>query len=252
MFVSPTEDTFRLFMGDVPFTMNEEAARLLSQLARSGVVWVTQLSEPPAFPGLTERVAGKSVLSLGSLEGNLEWHLARAGAARVVGVEGYSENYRKCLVLKALFPSLPLEFVLGDAQKLDVPGTFDVIVCAGVLYHLHDPALLLENLRAMKPERMFLSTQTAIDPGHAAFDRLALGAVGETSAATGFYRGRWWSDYRSNIHDYRCGLDGRDSFWLYADELRRLLRDLEFDVLDWKVVDFDDQGRIAVGELAAG
>src|SRR5207244_7767643 len=97
--------------------------------------------------------------------------------------------------------------------------------------------------------RLFLSTQLATDPPHPAFSRHRLGDVSETATSSGRYRGRWWPDSRSGTHDYRCGLDGNDSFWFYPDDLRRLLHDLDFSIVSFLVADLAERGCIAGIEL---
>lgn len=238
------EPSFLNFMGGVPFTPNARFLSLLDELEKRGVVWKTTLGQPP-FRALSDLVRDQRVLAFGSLEGNLEWTLARAGATRVLGVEGYIENYRKCLVLKALYPDLAFDFLHADVQQLEVEPDFDIIVCPGVLYHLHQPHKLLLKMRDLKPRYIFISTQVAVDPPHSAFDHYGLGETAEIPLGDEVYRGRWWSDSRKNDQDYFCGLDGRPSFWFYPAELRRLLQDLGLVVLSWDLVDQNELGQIA-------
>lgn len=245
---TPTEESFARFMGTTPYRRTAEVSRLLEDLERRDVVWITKLSDPP-FKEIRDKVAGRSVLALGSCEGNLEWHLAAAGAARVVGVEGYDANYRKCGVLKALFPTLRLEFHLADVENLDLSPEFDVIVCPGVLYHLRRPERLLARLRTMNPARLFLSTQLASNPPHPAFRYYRLGEVGAVEMAGRRYHGRWCPDPRGGPRDYRSGLHGAASFWFFPGDLRQLLGDLGFTVATWGVADLGDRGLVALSEL---
>lgn len=243
-----TTNSFLRFMGETPYVLNETASRKLTELEQRGVVWISRLSEPP-FEQLRPRVAGRSVLALGSCEGNLEWHLAAAGAARVTGVEGYADNFGKCGVLEALFPELPLDFRLADVETFDLPGDYDVVICPGILYHLKQPARLLEKVRAAKPAHFFLSTQLAVNPPHPAFKRYRLAEIAEVSCATGRYFGRRCPDRRGGPTDYRSGLHEGASFWFFPGDLRRLLDDLGFDIVQWSVADLGARGMVAIVEM---
>lgn len=246
---SITKESFLNFMGEIPFAANPALAAMMDQLEKRGVVWITKLSAPPKFTGLDKLAVGQRVLALGSLEGNLEWTLARSGAT-VLGVEGSIENYNKCLLLKSLFPELKLEFINADVQQMEVAPEFDIIVCPGVLYHLHQPQKLLLKMRDLNPRYVYISTQVAVDASHSAFGFHVLGGLAELDTATGTYRGRWWSDVQKDNRNYHRGLDGQPSFWFYPEDLRRFVEDLGFKVVSWNIFDRGNLGSVALMMLS--
>jgi SAM-dependent methyltransferase len=78
------------------------------------------------------------VLDLGSLNGHFAAEFACRGAT-VVGLEGRATNV---VHAKELFPLPNLTFVQDDVRNLSRAkyGTFDVVLCLGLLYHLDAPA----------------------------------------------------------------------------------------------------------------
>lgn len=102
-------------------------------------------------------VDGMNVLELGPLEGGHTTMLEKAGAASIMAVEGSREAFLKCLVVKELASLRRARFVFGDidAALFESQERFDLIVASGVLYHLHDPLLTLQNMMA-RSDRIFI------------------------------------------------------------------------------------------------
>lgn len=90
------------------------------------------------------------VLDLGSLEGEMSVQFARHGA-QVIGLEIRDVHLTKANFAKEALNLDNLTFVKGDMLKLDECnlGEFDVVVCAGVLYHVDasDLETFLSSLR---------------------------------------------------------------------------------------------------------
>lgn len=101
---------------------------------------------------------GRAVLELGAHTGGLTQSiLAHAGSVTAL------ENNPRCVAhLRERF---------GDGERLRVvhgdmhhalwdftPGAFDVVVCAGVLYHSAHPFLLLEAMAYLRPRRILIDT----------------------------------------------------------------------------------------------
>lgn len=105
----------------------------------------------------------RTVLELGSLEGAHSLSLARR-VERVVAVEGREENIGRSRFVQGLLGVENVEFVEADleATPLDRFGRFDAVFCVGLLYHLPQPWLLLDQLAAVAP-RVFLQTHYAED-----------------------------------------------------------------------------------------
>jgi SAM-dependent methyltransferase len=79
------------------------------------------------------------VLDLGCLEGAIAVQFARAGA-RVDGVDIRPASIAKATVVRDLLGLKELRFFVGDALNLatveSLEPSYDVVVCAGLLYHL--------------------------------------------------------------------------------------------------------------------
>jgi hypothetical protein len=91
-------------------------------------------------------VEGKRVLELGPLEGGHTFMLEQAGAAHIEAIEANTLCYLKCLLVQQLFGLDRTSFVLGNFVPwlLANEETYDVVVAAGVLYHLSDPVTVLD------------------------------------------------------------------------------------------------------------
>ncbi|MBA2630664.1 MAG: methyltransferase domain-containing protein [Thermoleophilaceae bacterium] len=77
------------------------------------------------------------VLDLGCLEGQYAIEFALHGA-EVVGIEGREANLAKAWLAKEVLGLERLELIQDDVRRLDpeVHGSFDVVLCLGLLYHL--------------------------------------------------------------------------------------------------------------------
>lgn len=80
------------------------------------------------------------VLDLACLEGGFAIEFARQGA-EVLGIEGRQANLAKAEFSKEVLQLDRLRLELGDVRDLSVEkhGKFDVVLCAGILYHLDAP-----------------------------------------------------------------------------------------------------------------
>ena len=165
------------------------------------------------------------VLDLACLEGGFAIEFARHGAT-VVGIEGREANLAKARFAKDVLGLESLSFELGDVRDLSCQrhGTFDVVICAGILYHLDAPDVFAFVERIAE-----VCTRVAI------FDTsLALRAA-ESRA----YKGRtyWGGDFpehdpssseASRKANLWGSLSGTSSFWLTRASLLNLLTDVGF------------------------
>jgi Protein of unknown function (DUF1698) len=92
-------------------------------------------------------VAEASILELGPLEGGHSFMMERAGAAEIVAIEGNTQAYLKCLIVKELLELRRVRFLCGDFLQFlrDQANNrmFDVCLASGVLYHMQNPVELL-------------------------------------------------------------------------------------------------------------
>jgi hypothetical protein len=102
------------------------------------------------------------VLDLASLEGHFSAELATRGA-NVVGIEGRSNNLKSA---RELFSFPNLEFVQDDVRNLsrEKYGTFDIVLCLGILYHLDAPDCfrLLESIAEVCDGLAIIDTHTGL------------------------------------------------------------------------------------------
>jgi SAM-dependent methyltransferase len=91
---------------------------------------------------------GKSVLELGAYEGYQSRDLERYGAAEVTAVEGNPRNFLKCCAVKNHYQLNRTQYLLGDCSVYldECDRRFDLVIAAGILYHLFDPIAALENI----------------------------------------------------------------------------------------------------------
>jgi hypothetical protein len=104
-------------------------------------------------------VAGQRVLELGPLEAGHTYLLEKAGAASITAIEANTRAYVKCLITKEVMSLQHAHFLCGDFMEYlrQDPPKFDICIASGVLYHMRNPAELLERLAGIT-DRLFLWT----------------------------------------------------------------------------------------------
>lgn len=80
------------------------------------------------------------ILDLACLEGGIAIEMAKQGAV-AVGIEIREANLEKAIFVKNVLGLDNLTFHLDDVRNLNIEkyGQFDVVICAGILYHLDSP-----------------------------------------------------------------------------------------------------------------
>src|ERR1700733_10384929 len=87
------------------------------------------------FPGDKRHLR---IADLGCLEGGYTVEFARLGLD-ALGIEVRRSNLVNCLQVKDDVGLPNLAFAHDDAWNLDNHGTFDIVFCSGLLYHLDRP-----------------------------------------------------------------------------------------------------------------
>lgn len=102
---------------------------------------------------------GMSIVELGPLEGAQTYQLANLGADRIVAVEASTDAFLKCLIVKEILQIPRCQFLLGDCLTFlqESRERFDMVYCAGILYHMENPFELIKAISA-RTERVFLWT----------------------------------------------------------------------------------------------
>ena len=174
-------------------------------------------------------VAGKTVLELGPLEGGHSYMLDRAGAARVVSIEGNTRAFVKCLIVKELLGLPNVQFQCGDfiAYLRATDQRFDACVASGVLYHMQNPAELIALLAAHCTGHVYFWTHY--------YDATLIARHSKTSHKYPGSRQHTHLGFEHvlHVHEYQraldqqsfCGGSAPTSCWMTKDDI---LRALEF------------------------
>ena len=159
---------------------------------------------------------GARIADLGCLEGGYSVLLARAGY-EVVGIEGQPDNFETCRWVSEQVGLDNLTFVQDDVRNIGAHGSFDGVLCAGLLYHLDQPVAYLEELGRMTQRLLIVSTNFTTVAGHEldTFGELLDAELSEHEGR----RGRWFGE----IPGPWSALGNARSFWLERDDLLRTM-----------------------------
>jgi hypothetical protein len=169
-------------------------------------------------------VKDKRVLELGPLEGAHTKMMIEAGAREVVAIEGLSDCFLRCLIVKEAFHLDNARFIFGDFCRYvaDYHGEkFEMVSAAGVLYHQKNPAQLIYDLSKLT-DIVIVWTQvaSALQPSN---------TESYVEANNEIYRGKIKDrgELLSNSEIY-CASLSSDAFWMYPAEMRRCFKDAGF------------------------
>jgi 2-polyprenyl-3-methyl-5-hydroxy-6-metoxy-1,4-benzoquinol methylase len=109
-----------------------------------------------------KRLAGKSVLDVGSALGYFCFEAEAQGATRVLGVELNEERLRQALLLKDILGS-KAEFIRRDVVREPLTEQFDCVFFLNVMHHLDEPVHVLAQLAAITRERLVIEFPTFAD-----------------------------------------------------------------------------------------
>jgi SAM-dependent methyltransferase len=138
---------------------------------------VTRGIYPPELPMLPRlmlrrcELAGADCLDLGCMEGLMTVLMRRGGAARVLGVDAIDHCLEKLDAVRhyhgAHFSYASVGLMYDLASKLKKSG-FDLINCAGLLYHVFSPLSVLCGVRPLlkRGGLMIVSTNVTLEDRH--------------------------------------------------------------------------------------
>lgn len=160
------------------------------------------------------------VLDLGALEGGLSFEMAREGWD-ALGIEARPSNFENAELIRDYFALDNLRFELRDVKTLDAArdGTFDAILCCGLLYHLDNPFAFLETLVQLTAPGglLFIDTHVAPDDYAARFGThdAQLSDVTTFEHASRTYDGRWFAEPSggSLLDQQWSAVSNERSFW---------------------------------------
>jgi SAM-dependent methyltransferase len=149
--------------------------------------------------GLPDDLTGKRFLDVGCWEGNNCAEAVKRGAEQVVGVDLCTSDELRRNVEEFGFEFVQMDVLSEKWLELD---TFDVVLCAGVLYHVENVVSLLFRLRRVTGELLVLETATY----DVATDRpvLVLSPVDQRRNAS-----NWWFPNKRGLFEMlkACGFD---------------------------------------------
>lgn len=165
------------------------------------------------MPDLTAR----DVIELGPLEGAHTYMLEHAGCASVRSIEASPRAYLKCLVMKEVLGLQRSHFLCGDfvTYLRNAPAKADAVIASGVLYHMTNPAELIE-LISRVTDCVFLWTHYYDEQALAARPDIARKLTKRIQTEhQGFqhvlYRYEYWSSFGLKRF---CGGPNPHAFWM--------------------------------------
>ncbi|MGB3443767.1 MAG: class I SAM-dependent methyltransferase [Actinophytocola sp.] len=101
----------------------------------------------------------RRILEIGALEGADTLALSRYPGVSILALEGRESNLRRAEFVLELHGVDNAEVRSADIEAIDVAelGTFDAVLCAGLLYHVREPWTVLRDI-ARVAGGLFLST----------------------------------------------------------------------------------------------
>jgi tRNA (mo5U34)-methyltransferase len=114
--------------------------------------------------GLPDDLSGRRVLDIGTRDGFFAFECERRGA-EVMAVDAAPIEQTGFAVARRLLGS-HVQYQQRSIWELSrqADGTFDLVLCLGLLYHLRDPLAALDLVRSLCTNALFLET-AILDPG---------------------------------------------------------------------------------------
>ena len=177
---------------------------------------------------------GQRILELGPLEAGHTYILESMGAESIVAIEANKRAYLKCLIVKEILGLKRSRFLFGDFVPFlrENDSSFDVCLASGVLYHMQEPAALID-LISRASNRIILWTHY--------FDEKI---IENNPAIAGSFPGsahRNYNGFNHVLHKYLykkaldwagfCGGSSPYSYWMSQDDILAALRFFGFSDL---------------------
>ncbi len=110
--------------------------------------------------GVSADLTGLRVADIGAWNGCLSFECERRGAREVVAVSLEDPELTGFNFLKGALGAQVTRYERGSIYDLDSVrfGTFDIVICFGVIYHLRYPVLGIDNLRRIAGKDLYLES----------------------------------------------------------------------------------------------
>jgi len=173
-------------------------------------------------------VEGKRVVDLGCLEGGYSVEFARMGMD-TLGIEVRRSNFENCLLVKAGLSLPNLFFVNDDAWNVANYGRFDIVFCAGLLYHMAEPDKFVSLLESVCNKALIIDTHFSTRGFNHTF------RLGRLTRHEGML-GRWFREYNpTKANKVEClkwaAWSNHRSFWPLREHIPQMLRSAGFDLV---------------------
>ncbi|MCB0820069.1 MAG: methyltransferase domain-containing protein [Bacteroidetes bacterium] len=109
-----------------------------------------------------EEIPTLRVVDLGCLEGGYSLAFAKLGM-QVTGMDAREDNIEKCEWVKSHFDLPNLSYVKDDVKNLANYEQFDVIFCAGLLYHLDEPSSFIKLMHDQTRRMTIIHTHYSLE-----------------------------------------------------------------------------------------
>jgi tRNA (mo5U34)-methyltransferase len=114
---------------------------------------------------MPEDLSGSTVLDIGSWDGFFAFEAERRGASRVLATDsfcwsgagwGTKDGFNLARnILNSKVEDMEIDVMELSPEKV---GTFDLVMCLGVLYHMRNPLLALERIFSVTKRQLILDT----------------------------------------------------------------------------------------------
>ena len=112
-----------------------------------------------------DQLKGFSILDIGSNDGWVLHQLSNLPFAKMVGVEPREKNIAKGRKVREILKlKNVVDYRVGDIESLGAEE-FDIVICAGVLYHVESIPVALRNIRNVCKKMVFIESRCLSD-GH--------------------------------------------------------------------------------------
>jgi SAM-dependent methyltransferase len=153
------------------------------------------------------------VADLGSLEGGYAVGFAEAGYD-AVGIEVRDKNFANCMFVKKRLGLPNLNFVQDDVRNLEQYGSFDIVFCNGLFYHMDNPAEFLHMLNRCTRKLLIIQTH------------ISLAGTDTHEGNTG----EWYTERPTQDNLWDSWINER-SFWLKPEHLLATMQEAGFSLV---------------------